>query len=123
MQRYLVAKTDRDALKGVSMGALLCVPVWTLFMLIGTCTWSYFKLTGEKLPAYITKADQVFPYFLSSHLPVGMAGLFMASHHRRGHVDACQRPEFHRDGVGGGSLPSDAPAGGRFEPVARRKGA
>jgi SSS family solute:Na+ symporter len=79
VQRYLAAKTDRDALKGISIGALLCVPVWTLFMLIGTCTWSYFKLTGEKLPAYITKADQVFPYFLSSHLPVGMAGLFMAS--------------------------------------------
>jgi SSS family solute:Na+ symporter len=48
-------------------------------MLIGTCTWSFFKLTGEKLPAYITKADQVFPYFLTMHLPVGMAGVFMAS--------------------------------------------
>ena len=58
---------------------MLCVPVWALFMLIGTCTWSFFKLTGEKLPAYITKADQVFPYFLTMHLPVGMAGLFMAS--------------------------------------------
>ena len=65
--------------RGVALGAALCVPVWTLFMLIGTCTWSFFKLTGEKLPAYITKADQVFPYFLTMHLPVGMAGLFMAS--------------------------------------------
>ena len=79
VQRYLAAKSDRDALKGVSMGALLCIPVWTLFMLIGTCTWAFFKLTGEKLPAYITKADQVFPYFLATHLPVGMAGLFIAS--------------------------------------------
>lgn len=79
VQRYLVAKSDRAAVRGVTLGALLCVPVWTLFMLIGTCTWSFFKLTGEKLPAYITKADQVFPYFLTMHLPVGMAGLFMAS--------------------------------------------
>jgi SSS family solute:Na+ symporter len=79
VQRYLVAKSDRDALRGVSLGAILCVPVWTLFMLIGTCTWAFYKLTAEKLPAYITKADQVFPYFLSTHLPVGMAGLFMAS--------------------------------------------
>ena len=61
------------------MGAGLCVPVWALFMLIGTCTWSFYKLTGEKLPAHITKADQVFPFFLATHLPVGMAGLFMAS--------------------------------------------
>lgn len=79
VQRYLVAKSDRAAIRGVALGAILCVPVWTLFMLIGTCTWSYFKLTGEKLPAYITKADQVFPYFLTMHLPVGMAGVFMAT--------------------------------------------
>ena len=79
VQRYLTAKTDRGALKGIALGAGLCAPVWTLFMLIGTCTWSFYKLTGEKLPAYITKADQVFPYFLATHLPMGMAGLFMAS--------------------------------------------
>jgi len=79
VQRYLVAKSDRSALKGVSFGAMLCVPVWALFMLIGTCTWAFYRLTGEKLPAYITKADQVFPYFLSTHLPIGMAGLFLAS--------------------------------------------
>ena len=79
VQRYLVAKSDRAAIRGVALGAVLCVPVWTLFMLIGTCTWSFFQLTGEKLPAYITKADQVFPYFLTMHLPVGMAGVFMAT--------------------------------------------
>lgn len=79
VQRYLVAKTDRAAIRGVTLGAALCVPVWTLFMLIGSCTWAYYKLTGEVLPGYITKADQVFPYFLTMHLPSGVAGLFMAS--------------------------------------------
>jgi SSS family solute:Na+ symporter len=79
VQRYLVAKSDRSALRGVSLGALLCVPVWTLFMLIGTCTWAFYKLTGEKLPAYITKGDQVFPHFVATHLPAGVAGLFMAA--------------------------------------------
>src|SRR5437016_3097542 len=68
VQRYLLAKSDRAALRGVALGASLCVPVWALFMLIGTCVWSFFKLTGEKLPAYITKPDQVFPYFLTMHL-------------------------------------------------------
>src|SRR5579872_2184261 len=79
VQRYLVAKSDRAALRGVSFGALLCVPIWTLFMLVGTCLWSYYRLTGERLPAYITKADQMFPYFLSTHLPPGLTGLFMAA--------------------------------------------
>jgi SSS family solute:Na+ symporter len=31
------------------------------------------------LPATITKADQVFPYFLTTKIPSGLAGLFMAS--------------------------------------------
>jgi len=79
VQRYLVAKSDRAALKGAALGALLCVPVWTLFMLIGTCTWAFYRLTGERLPRYITKPDQVFPHFLATHLPAGMAGLVMAA--------------------------------------------
>ena len=79
VQRYLVAPTDRAARRGVALGALLCVPVWALFMLIGTCTWAFYKLTGEVLPAHIAKADQVFPYFVSSHLPPGVAGLFFAA--------------------------------------------
>lgn len=79
VQRYLVAKTDAKALRGASVAAVICVPVWTLFMLIGTCTWGFFKVTGETLPAYITKADQVFPYFLTTHLPPGVAGLILAA--------------------------------------------
>jgi len=79
VQRYLVAKSDRDALKGVATGALMCLPVWILFMLIGTLVWAYYQLSGEVLPAHIDKADKVFPYFLTSKVPVGLAGLFMAA--------------------------------------------
>lgn len=79
VQRYLVAKSDDSALRGIRLGASLCVPVWSLFMLIGTCTWAFYQLTREQLPKYITKPDQVFPYFLTVHLPSGLAGLFMAS--------------------------------------------
>jgi len=79
VQRYLLAKTDRGAMKGVTLGAFLCVPVWAVFMLIGTCVWSFFRLTGEAIPASITKADQMFPYFLSAHLPPGVLGLLLAA--------------------------------------------
>lgn len=79
VQRYLLAKSDRAAKKGVFMGALLCVPVWALFMLIGTCVWVFYKLTGSAIGAGITKADQMFPYFLSTHLPPGLLGLLVAS--------------------------------------------
>jgi SSS family solute:Na+ symporter len=79
VQRYLVAKNDRSALRGVALGSVLCVPVWALFMLIGTCTWSFYKLTGERLPAHVAKADQVFPHFLTTHMPGGLAGVIMAA--------------------------------------------
>lgn len=79
VQRYLLAKSDRSALKGVALGASMCIPVWAFFMLIGTCTWAFYRVTGEELPQYITKADQVFPYFIATNLPAGVAGLFMAS--------------------------------------------
>jgi SSS family solute:Na+ symporter len=79
VQRYLMARSDRDALKGVATGALMCLPVWTLFMLIGTLVWAYYHLSGESLPAYASAPDKVFPYFLVTKVPVGLAGLFMAA--------------------------------------------
>lgn len=79
VQRYLVARTDRSALKGIALGASLCIPVWTLFMLIGTLLWCFYQITGTSLPAYITKTDQIFPHFLIAHVPPGLSGLFVAA--------------------------------------------
>ncbi len=78
IQRFLVAKNDRAAVRGVLLGSLLCVPVWTLFMLIGTLCWAFYKVTAETIPAYAAKSDQVFPYFITTHVPPGLAGLFLA---------------------------------------------
>lgn len=79
IQRYLVAKDDRSAIRGVGLGALLCIPVWALFLLIGTLTWSYYQLSGEGLPPHIVKPDQFYPHFLATHVPAGFAGIIMAS--------------------------------------------
>jgi SSS family solute:Na+ symporter len=79
VQRYLVAKSEREALKGVALGALLCVPAWTLFMLIGTLLWAYYQLSGAALPPQIDSTDKVFPHFLATKVPAGLAGLLMAA--------------------------------------------
>jgi solute:Na+ symporter, SSS family len=79
VQRYLIAKSDRDALKGVALGALLCVPAWMFFMLIGTLVWAYYQLSHEVLPAFVDKPDKIFPFFLATKIPAGLAGLFMAA--------------------------------------------
>jgi SSS family solute:Na+ symporter len=85
VQRYLVAKSDRDALKGVALGAFLCVPAWAAFMLVGTLLWAYFKLSGDVFPAQLLDGngkvivDRVFPFFLTTKIPAGLAGVFMAA--------------------------------------------
>jgi len=79
VQRYLAARSNREAFRGLVAGAALCIPVWVLFMLIGTQLWAFFRLSGESLPSYISKPDQVFPYFIKTHIPVGVAGLFLAA--------------------------------------------
>jgi solute:Na+ symporter, SSS family len=79
VQRYLAATTDRAALRGIGMGAMLCLPVWTAFMFIGSLLWAFYKLSGQVLPATITKPDQVFPHFMVAEMPPGIAGLFLAA--------------------------------------------
>lgn len=77
VQRYLTAKSDKDAIKASLMGVLLSVPVWALFMFIGTALFAYYQINGTPLPEGI-KADAVFPQFIMTELPIGVVGLVLA---------------------------------------------
>jgi solute:Na+ symporter, SSS family len=77
VQRYLAANSDRGAVRAALIGVLLCVPVWGLFMLIGTLLWTFYQVSGFSLPAGIT-AEQVFPHFMMTQLPAGVVGLILA---------------------------------------------
>jgi SSS family solute:Na+ symporter len=79
VQRYLAAKTDRTALRGIALGASLCLPVWTAFMFIGSLLWAFYRLTGLALPAAVTRPDQVFPHYMVTQMPIGVGGLFLAA--------------------------------------------
>ncbi len=78
VQRYLTAKSDKDAKRAAYIGVFASVPVWTLFMLIGSLLYVFYNSGGAVLPTDM-KADQVFPYFISTQLPVGAVGLVMAA--------------------------------------------
>jgi solute:Na+ symporter, SSS family len=77
VQRYLTARSDRDAVRASLVGVLLCVPVWALFMFIGTALYAFYQLTALPLPPGTT-AEQVFPYFMMTQLPPGLVGLILA---------------------------------------------
>jgi len=78
VQRFLLAKSNSKAIKAALMGALLCVPVWALFIFIGTLLWSFYNNAGFELPEGIA-GDKVFPYFIMSQLPAGVTGLILAA--------------------------------------------
>ena len=78
VQRYLTAKSDKQAINASLMGVFLSVPVWALFMFIGTALFAYYKLSGEILPPD-TRPDAVFPLFIINNLPVGVVGLVLAA--------------------------------------------
>jgi len=78
IQRYLAAKSDRSAIRATLMGVLLCVPVWAIFMFIGTGLFSYYKITGIPLPTGIT-ADAVFPHFIVNEMPIGVIGFIISA--------------------------------------------
>jgi solute:Na+ symporter, SSS family len=80
VQRYLATPTTRQARRGLWFGALCCMGIWTLFMLVGTLLYSYYRLHPDQLPAAVAKdAIKVFPYFVMRHFPVGAIGLIIAA--------------------------------------------
>ncbi len=76
VQRYLIAKTDQDASRGVIWNGILCVPVWGIFMFIGACLYGYYATSGATPPAI---SDEVVPHFIMHHLPAGVVGLMLAA--------------------------------------------
>jgi SSS family solute:Na+ symporter len=76
VQRYLAAKTDRSAIRASLLGISLTVPVWTIFMFIGTALFVFYKQQG--LPDGV-KAEAVFPYFIMTQLPTGVIGFIVAA--------------------------------------------
>lgn len=79
IQRYLVARTDREAQRGVAMGVSITIPTWVTFAFIGTCLWAVYDLSRTTLPEEVlAQPDNIVPYFIATQLPVGVIGLILA---------------------------------------------
>lgn len=78
VQRYLTAKSEKGAIRAAMTGVILSLPVWTLFMFLGTALFVYYMATPESLPANIAP-DAVFPYFILTQIPIGLTGFIIAA--------------------------------------------
>jgi SSS family solute:Na+ symporter len=78
IQRYMTAKSEKEAKKSALSGGLLYIPVSLLFMFIGTALFAYYQIFPDLLPVGI-EGDKVFPYYIVNELPTGITGLLISS--------------------------------------------
>lgn len=78
VQRYLAARSDKEAERATFVGVGLSVPAWALFMFVGTCLLVFYQQNPELLPEGIAN-DKVFPEFIKTQMPVGITGLIVAA--------------------------------------------
>lgn len=77
VQRYLAIRTDSEARQGFVLSTLLTVPVWVYFSFVGSALFVYYAHFPEQLKEGL-KPEQVFPYFILTMVPAGVAGFVIA---------------------------------------------
>lgn len=78
IQRYLTTKNEKDAARGIWTNGILTVPASIIFFGLGTALFAFFKSNPENLNATMEMTDAIFPWFIVSQLPAGLAGLLIA---------------------------------------------
>src|SRR5213592_1328095 len=69
VQRLLASKSLRDARRALIGSGLCVIVLFALFLLVGTSLW----LAGAAQPGL--RGDAIYPTFIVTHLPTGIAGL------------------------------------------------
>ncbi len=77
VQRFLSARSQRDAQNALLWSGPLVLAQFALFLLIGLGLSAYYLQNPPK--EAFTKGDQVFADFIVNHLPVGLVGLVLGA--------------------------------------------
>ncbi|PYP63239.1 MAG: sodium:solute symporter, partial [Gemmatimonadetes bacterium] len=72
VQRLLASKSLRDARRALIGSGLCVIVLFALFLLVGTSLW----LAGAAEPGL--RSDAIYPGFIATRLPAGLAGLVVA---------------------------------------------
>jgi SSS family solute:Na+ symporter len=78
IQRYIAARSDREAARSIWIAGLLYMPVAGVFWFIGTALFAYYQAMPGQLPLG-TPPDGVFPYFITHEVVPGLSGLVIAA--------------------------------------------
>ncbi|MBQ9191442.1 MAG: sodium/solute symporter [Bacteroidaceae bacterium] len=79
IQRYLTTSDEKSAARGILTNGLMSVVVTIAFFTIGTGLYTFFQTHPAELDITMAKSDAIFPFFMMSQLPAGLAGLLIAA--------------------------------------------
>lgn len=79
IQRYLTTKDTKSASHSILMNGIMSAFVSVAFYAIGTGLYTFYKSHPEQLDITMTKGDAIFPFFMMSQMPQGIAGLLIAA--------------------------------------------
>jgi SSS family solute:Na+ symporter len=78
-QKYASVSTEKEAKRSVWFAMLMYLPLTMIFLYIGSALFAFYSGTENVLDPADLKGDKVFPYFISTELPVGIKGLIIAA--------------------------------------------
>lgn len=79
VQRLLSTRSLKDGQKAIIASGVLILIQFVLFMAVGMLLYKFFmgiSITDPAAPFH--KPDEIFPYFIIHHLPIGIKGLIVA---------------------------------------------
>ncbi|MDO5524322.1 MAG: sodium/solute symporter, partial [Bacteroidia bacterium] len=79
VQRYMSTKDEKATSRSIWLNGILSVPVTLLFFLIGTGLFAFYSDNPGNMTITNPNIDSVFPQFIVSEMPAGLAGLLVAA--------------------------------------------
>src|SRR5271167_691106 len=77
VQRLLASRNERDSKKALLVSGLIILVQFCLFLVIGVMLFVYMRDGGLVVPG--GDADRIYPTFIVHGMPVGLAGIVLAS--------------------------------------------
>ena len=77
VQRLLAARTENDSRKALLASGGIVLVQFTLFLLVGVLLYVFAQHSSLLAPG--ERTDRILPLFLAQEMPVGLAGLMLAS--------------------------------------------
>ncbi|MBQ8219877.1 MAG: sodium/solute symporter [Bacteroidaceae bacterium] len=79
IQRYLTTPDEKSAGRGILVNGVMSVFVSVAFYMIGTGLYTFYKTHPTELDVTMTQSDAIFPFFMMSQMPAGIAGALIAA--------------------------------------------